>query len=306
MKGKTSPLTASPGTTGNPGEPGKTGKAGISGISGEGGAASPAPWPVVKLGEVCEEVKRLKLLTPPPTQIEYIDIASIDRNAKRIVSTTRHVRATMPGRAQQLVQRGDVLISTVRPNLNSVAVVEVEPDDCPLVASTGFSVVRPKKGLLSKYLYLYFQTADFIDPLVAVSEKASYPAVTDKIVKDRPIPLPPLSVQREIVARLERELGEVEKVAAGFKKIAETAEAEFKAELSETFGPDTATEQTGGAAPGKPKRTGKSGTSGLSGISGKAGISGISGEGGAASPAPWPVVKLGEVCEEVKRLKLLT
>ena len=49
------------------------------------------------------------------------------------------------------------------------------------------------------------------------------------------IPLPPLSVQREIVARLEKELGEADALAAKFKKIAENADAEFKAELDETF-----------------------------------------------------------------------
>ena len=50
------------------------------------------------------------------------------------------------------------------------------------------------------------------------------------------IKVPPLSVQKEIVERLEKELGEADKVAANFRKIAEMADAEFKAELYETFG----------------------------------------------------------------------
>ena len=48
-------------------------------------------------------------------------------------------------------------------------------------------------------------------------------------------PLPPLSVQREIVARLERELGAVDKLAKKFEELEAAAEAEFKAELKETF-----------------------------------------------------------------------
>ena len=49
------------------------------------------------------------------------------------------------------------------------------------------------------------------------------------------IPLPPLPVQREIVARLERELAAVEKMKKGFEALAETVKAEFKAELKEVF-----------------------------------------------------------------------
>lgn len=52
---------------------------------------------------------------------------------------------------------------------------------------------------------------------------------------DMMLPLPPLSVQREIVARLERELAAVEKMKKGFEALAETAKAEFKAELKEVF-----------------------------------------------------------------------
>ena len=48
-------------------------------------------------------------------------------------------------------------------------------------------------------------------------------------------PLPPLSEQKEIVARLERELAAVEKMKKGFEALAETAKAEFKAELKEVF-----------------------------------------------------------------------
>ena len=50
---------------------------------------------------------------------------------------------------------------------------------------------------------------------------------------DMEIPLPPLPVQREIVARLERELAAVEKMKKGFEALAETAKAEFEAERLE-------------------------------------------------------------------------
>ena len=191
------------------------------------------PWPKVRLGDVCEDkIQRIKSISEP--RIAYIDIASIDNVQKRVIGVKEHDVDDAPGRAQQVVISGDVLVSNVRPNLNAVAIVDVV-SAIPIVASTGFCVLRVKDIALPEYVYYYAQTSDFIDPLVAVSEKASYPSVTDTIVKDSLMPLPPLSVQREIVARLERELAAVEKMKKGFEALAETARAEFKAELKEVF-----------------------------------------------------------------------
>ena len=49
------------------------------------------------------------------------------------------------------------------------------------------------------------------------------------------IPLPPLPIQQEIVARLEKELAKVDEMAESFKRMAELADEEFKSVLSETF-----------------------------------------------------------------------
>jgi type I restriction enzyme S subunit len=49
------------------------------------------------------------------------------------------------------------------------------------------------------------------------------------------IPLPPIEVQKEIVKRLEKELGEADKVAAEFNRITETLLNLRKAILSEAF-----------------------------------------------------------------------
>lgn len=47
--------------------------------------------------------------------INYIDISSIDNTTKTIVETSEHIVTKAPSRAQQCVQKGDILVSTVRP-----------------------------------------------------------------------------------------------------------------------------------------------------------------------------------------------
>jgi type I restriction enzyme S subunit len=70
---------------------------------------------------------------------------------------------------------------------------------------------------------------------VAVSEKASYPSVTDSVVKCVSIPLPPLDIQREIVAKLEAVKAQCERLKTEAERGLKAAEALRKAVLAEAF-----------------------------------------------------------------------
>lgn len=185
-------------------------------------------------GDICQNhIKRLRQINDE--EFEYIDISSIDRSARSITESKVISRHNAPSRAQQVIEHGDVLVSTVRPNLNAVAMVG-EKAQFQRVGSTGFCVLRAvAEKILPSFVFRVVQSEEFINSLVRVAEKAAYPSVTDDEVKAFQFPLPPLSVQREIVARLEKELGEADKLAAKFKRVAELADDAFKAELDETF-----------------------------------------------------------------------
>jgi len=134
--------------------------------------------------------------------IDYIDISSIDRDRKQIYETTKVVGEEAPSRARQLVQAHDVLVSTVRPNLNAVAQVPETLDGA--TASTGYCILRPRnRDLDARYLFHWVRTPTFVDSMVLQATGASYPAVTDKIVKSSKIPLPPIEEQRRIAMILD-------------------------------------------------------------------------------------------------------
>lgn len=98
---------------------------------------------------------------------------------------------------------GDVLVSTVRPNLNGVAFVPPELDGA--TASTGFCVLRPREGRLdSRYLFQWVKCPRFVSEMVRRATGASYPAVSDRIVYDSKIPLLPLPEQQRIAAILDK------------------------------------------------------------------------------------------------------
>ena len=139
----------------------------------------------------------------PASVFTYVDINSVDSRQKRITNPKIIPCSSAPSRARQLLQSDDILVSTVRPNLNCVAYVPRELDGA--IASTGFCVLRPdNQSLNSRYLYHWVQTRAFIGDMISKATGASYPAVSDSIIHASEIPLPPLEEQRRIAAILDK------------------------------------------------------------------------------------------------------
>ncbi len=153
------------------------------------------------LADLTEQVEN----SGPDRSIEdftYIDLGSVDARSKEVTATKRLLLADAPGRARQRVRSGDVLVSTVRPNLNGVAAVTPALDGA--IASTGFCVLRPKPGVLDeRYLLNWVRSPPFVAEMTRLATGASLPAVSDAIVKSSEIPLPHLPEQRRIAGILD-------------------------------------------------------------------------------------------------------
>ncbi len=126
----------------------------------------------------------------------YVDLSSINKDSKKIDSVQELLGKDAPSRARQLLKLNDILIATVRPNLNGVAIINKEYLNA--TASTGYCVLRPKPTLDSTFLLYWVQTKAFIDDMVNKASGASYPAISDRIIKESKIPLPPLTQQQKI------------------------------------------------------------------------------------------------------------
>lgn len=164
-------------------------------------ATNPKEWPRLQLGDLSDKVKTWNPTSKPQDEFIYIDIAAIDQVRKRITGARRILGTDAPSRARQQVCTGDVLISTVRPNLNAVATIDDHLDGA--TASTGFCVLRPRETRInSAYLFALVRHDAFIGAMVRQASGASYPAVTDAIVRAWLAPCPPIELQREYARRM--------------------------------------------------------------------------------------------------------
>lgn len=169
----------------------------------------PAAWSWVKLEDITLPISRVNRLYENPTkEFRYIDIDSINNSSQQIQNAKFLTWKEAPSRAQQVVKSNDILFATVRPYLKNIAVVPAEYDN--QIASSGFCVIRAY-GVNSKYLFYYLSSDQFITSINRLAKGTSYPAVTNKIVLEQQIPLPPLEEQNRIVLKLEELLSGLEK-----------------------------------------------------------------------------------------------
>ncbi|MCK9301713.1 MAG: restriction endonuclease subunit S [Bacteroidales bacterium] len=176
----------------------------------------PEDWEVKRLGEICEiDSRSLSSQTNPDYEFNYISLSDVNNETFEIV-TTKQKFSTAPSRARRIVKKGDVIISTVRPNLQGFMQIKNNVEN--LIVSTGFSVLSPQK-CNSDFLYLYVFSQAVTKQFYQLVVGSNYPAVNSSDVVNLKIPLPPLPEQQKIAAILSIWDEAIEKQTAIIEKL---------------------------------------------------------------------------------------
>lgn len=187
-------------------------------------------WENTKIKNQILNIKNENPKSFPDQIYNYIDISSIDNTCKKIISTNLILGKNAPSRARQKVQANDILISTVRPNLNAVALV-TEGYKNP-IASTGFCVLRVDKSKVNAfYLFEIAKKKFFVDSLTKIAKGASYPAVSDNDIKELSISFPPIILQTQFAKIVEQ----VEATKAKMEESLKEMDNQFNGLLQRVF-----------------------------------------------------------------------
>lgn len=148
----------------------------------------PDGWEYKSLSDIASvDGDNLKNSTVSDYEFKYIDIASVS-TGKISIPTERIAFEHSPSRARKKVRKGDVLMATVRPNLQAFAYFEEKGDD--FIASTGFAVVRSKANNSGRFILNSLLGDDVTRQIEALVVGSNYPAINSSDVKNLEILTP--------------------------------------------------------------------------------------------------------------------
>ena len=220
------------------------------------------PWPMVRLGDVCGTINGIwKGLRKPFVHVGIIRSSNMTKNCEFSLDKTIYIDVEEKKYKQRKLLAGDIIVerSGGGPGQPVGRAVYFDLEDGEYSVSNFTSILRVKdaNALNGKFLQLYLTSQYFQGATENIQSNTTGLHNLDfDAYLNFDVPLPPLSEQKEIVARLERELAAVEKMKKGFEALAETAKAEFEAELKEVF----AELKSGGAGIGTDGTNGTHGT----------------------------------------------
>ncbi len=226
-------------------------------------------WPLVRLGDVCEVIAGQS-----PEGTNYTEDSSFTefhQGAKAFGEKVLKPSGVFTKEETKIAPQGAILLSVRAP------VGTLNLTDRRICIGRGLAALLPHEGLDRNFLFLYLLSAKA--SLEAVAGAGSvFASLSCKVLSSLEVPLPPISVQRAIVERLDSALARAGALEKRFAAIAKNAELSFKAALNEEFAGRT------------------SGTSETSGTGGSSDSRRSSTSKDPSAPSkPWPLVRLGDV-----------
>ncbi len=154
-------------------------------------------------------------------EFTYIDISSVENGTGEIHFDNYIKGNEAPSRARRAIKNGDILLSTVRPNLKAFAYLNNIPHNC--IASTGFAVLTPTDKVIGKYFFHLLFLEDLQKQMIGKMGKGSYPSINQTDVENLSFPLPSIEIQQRIADELEH----YQKIVDGCNQLTENYKPNF-------------------------------------------------------------------------------
>ncbi|MDO8724211.1 MAG: N-6 DNA methylase, partial [Syntrophales bacterium] len=160
---------------------------------------SVSAWPIVPVGTVFCKSEESVLPESLQNTVTYIGLENLTQNTGEITGNVVTEKPSEIKSLKNVFKPGDLLYGKLRPNLNKVWMADRKG-----ICSTDIFVVRPieRKAIPALYGYI-FRSTRFNDAVLAQLKGAQLPRIGWSSFAELQIPLPPLEVQKEIVAEIE-------------------------------------------------------------------------------------------------------
>ena len=155
-------------------------------------------WVTKRIGTICDvDPENLSSATHPDFQFNYISLEQVDTG--RLLGFSEERFVTAPTRARRVLKYGDILMSTVRPNLMAHLLFTGQIRDA--VCSTGFSVIRCRKDSCDpRYLFAHLFGKTVNNQIDSIITGSNYPAINSHDIRLIEVPFPPTVEEQSVIA----------------------------------------------------------------------------------------------------------
>lgn len=150
----------------------------------------PEGWEVLSLRSIVkcnyDSIKNNK-----PDFISYLDTSNLTLNIIENIQYIDLSDDSLPSRAQRIVNRNDILYSTVRPNQRHFGIIKRTTQN--MVASTGFAQLTSiNSDIKNDFIYLFLSSETVVNRLdqIASSSVSAYPSISPNDILDLKVALP--------------------------------------------------------------------------------------------------------------------
>jgi type I restriction enzyme M protein len=188
-------------------------------------------WEVVRVDEVFS--KSDKTINPETIKgaVTYIGLENITQNTGELTGDFVTKTPSVIRSLKNIFQKGSILYGKLRPNLNKVWLADRDG-----ICSTDIFVIKPNSNkIISGFYANIFRSESFNERVLFQIKGTQLPRVGWTSFADLKIPFPPLEVQKEIVARIERE----QELVNANKELIKIFESKIKTKISSVWGEES-------------------------------------------------------------------
>ena len=194
--------------------------------------SKPTKWPMVELGEVCKIVRGgsprpiQKYITKSENGINWIKIGDVAESEKYITKTRQKIKKEGIDKTR-LVKKGDFILSNSM-SFGRPYILKIDG-----AIHDGWLLIRinNNKQVFSDFLYQILKSNVVQKQCKKLATGGVVKNLNSSVVKGVKIPLPPLEIQKDIVAEIEG----YQKIIDGAKQVIKINENKIKQKISEVW-----------------------------------------------------------------------
>jgi len=201
-------------------------------------------WPIIQLGEICTFKNGLNFdKTSSGHTVKIIGVSDFQANLYAPLDRLDEVQLAAPLGDDYLVKAGDILFVRSNGNPDLVGRSLFVPTPRKPTTFSGFTIrgrIQDARAMPIFFAH-FFKSRDFAEMIKTVGQGANIRNLSQGILNELKVPLPPLATQQAIVAEIEAEQALVNAI----RELIARFEKKIQATLSRVWGEEDAATESG-------------------------------------------------------------